>query len=364
MILNKLMQDIDDAWDLFLTNDYNLNTQTTKKENEEIPECGQLYISTKTKIGYLNKTVKLSDIFWEIPIIKYEEAKEGVLKKQMKVSCLKKEESELIDSKIEDNSKKNIVVIDQIQKIDNPSARKIKYKDIRKINIGISKKDLISFRVKRKGAFYNCFVLIIRIKEYEKFREIHVKIFNTGKLEIPGIQKESTLKITLDLLVKYLQPYYKEKIEYIKDKISTVLINSNFSCNHFIKRQELAEILKYKYKIHVVFDPCSYPGIQCKFYYNKMNSEHNGICKCEKRCNKKGKGSGENECLEISFMIFRTGSVLIVGNCNENVLNIIYNFLKKVLVEENGKINSGINYKEDKTKKSKKKRKRILLFSN
>ena len=33
-------------------------------------------------------------------------------------------------------------------------------------------------------------------------------------------------------------------------------------------------------------------------------------------------------------MIFRTGSVLIVGNCNKNTLNIVYNFIKKILKNE------------------------------
>ena len=33
-------------------------------------------------------------------------------------------------------------------------------------------------------------------------------------------------------------------------------------------------------------------------------------------------------------MIFRTGSVLIVGRCDENVLLIIYEFFKKILVTE------------------------------
>jgi hypothetical protein len=33
-------------------------------------------------------------------------------------------------------------------------------------------------------------------------------------------------------------------------------------------------------------------------------------------------------------MIFRTGSVLIVGKCDENVLMIIYEFLKVVLNNE------------------------------
>jgi hypothetical protein len=360
------MQNINDAWESFLSNKYSTkhdNTSLNDNNTQQVPECGELYISTKTKIAYLNQQVDLDAVFWDIPIIKYQDQQEGVLKKQMKISCLTKEESLNIDSKMKEVATENIIIMDQIQKIDNPSARKIKYKDIRKINVGISRKDLISFRVKRKGAFYNCFVLIVRIKENDKFREIHLKIFNTGKLEIPGIQKDSTLYIALNLLIKFMQPFCPKKLEYKKENISTVLINSNFSCNHFINRQKLSTILKYKYKLHVVFDPCSYPGIQCKFYYNTINEEHNGICKCEKRCNKKGNGSGDNQCLEISFMIFRTGSVLIVGNCEEDVLNIIYNFLKKLLKEEYCKINSGLNIKK-KEKKKTKNRKRILLFGN
>ena len=61
--------------------------------------------------------------------------------------------------------------------------------------------------------------------------------------------------------------FYKWK----KDDIETVLINSNFSCNYYIDRDILAHRLKYEYNIHVVYDPCSYPGIQCKFYYNEAD---------------------------------------------------------------------------------------------
>jgi len=354
------MLNIDDAWESFLSNDYT-SDNNNKKNHDDKPPCSELYISTKTKISYLNQEIDLHKLFWLIPIIKYHEPKEGILKKQIKVSCLTKEEAVNINAKMKKAEEKNILTMDQIQLIDNPTARKIKFKDIRKINIGLSRKDLITFRVKKKGAFYNCFVLIIRIKENDIFREIHVKIFNTGKLEIPGIQKDSTLYITLNLLVKTLQPFCPKYLEYKKENISTVLINSNFTCNHFINRQKLAEILKYNYKIHVVFDPCSYPGIQCKFYYNTKNLIHDGVCKCKDRCNKKGKGTGENECLEISFMIFRTGSILIVGNCEEPVLNIIYNFLKIMLGKEYLKITQGINFKKmDKIKK--KPRKRTLLF--
>ena len=211
---------------------------------------------------------------------------------------------------------------------------KIKFKDTRKINIGLSKKDLCTFRKKKKGAFYNCFVLMMRIWNVDSFKEIHVKVFNTGKLEIPGVRDDLILTKTLNLLVDTLQVFHSKKIYYKEDSIETVLINSNFTCNYYINRDSLFNILKYKYNINVIFDACSYPGIQCKFYYNTNNSKNNGICYCSSKCNKKGSGSGDGQCKEISFMIFRTGSVLIVGNCTEFILNIIYTFLKMILKNE------------------------------
>ena len=98
--------------------------------------------------------------FGEIPVIPYQNAAYGVIKKQIKINCDTKEESVLLDEKIQDIE---MVIIDQIKFIDKPNARKIKYKDVKKINIGVSKKDLISYRKKTKGAFYNCFVVIMRI---------------------------------------------------------------------------------------------------------------------------------------------------------------------------------------------------------
>ena len=37
----------------------------------------------------------------------------------------------------------------------------------------------------------------------------------------------------------------------------------------------------------LLYDPCSYPGIQCKFYYNKLNKLNDGQCKCKIKCEKK-----------------------------------------------------------------------------
>ena len=73
---------------------------------------------------------------------------------------------------------------------------------------------------------------------------------------------------------------------------------------------------------------------------------------------KKGKGTGDGQCKEVSFMIFRTGSCLIVGNCTEEKLYFVYDFIKKLLCEEYPLIyveNENTVTKEKKTKLRKKK---------
>ena len=61
-------------------------------------------------------------------------------------------------------------------------------------------------------------------------------------------------------------------------------------------------------------------------------------------------------------MIFRTGSVLIVGNCDEQTLNKVYLFIVDLLKENCEKIKSDIKIDTIKPKK-KKYRKRIVLFT-
>ena len=358
------MMNIDDAWDNFINNRTNIK-ETDECLQKNVPKPTDIYISTKTKIAYLDSEIELYNLFWKIPIIKYWENKEGVIKKQMKFSSSSKEQSKEIMDKCEGI---DYLSIDTIKYFDNVNMKNAKYKHVMKINVGITKKDMIRFNIIKKGAFYNCFVLIFRIKYKEIFKEIHVKVFNTGKLEIPGVQDNIMLYRVLDLLIETLQPFIPDKkISYNLNGIETVLINSNFNCGYYINRQKLHNILKYYYNINTQYDSCSYPGIQCKFYYNNYNKENDGVCKCiecdddTNVCSKKGTGNGKYQCKEVSFMIFRTGSVLIVGRCDEEILYIIYDFIKDILMKEYHKIKiNNVNIKEK--KKEKKKRKKMVLF--
>lgn len=330
--------------------------------NPETPKASKIYISTKTKLAYLSNHIDLKEVFWKIPVLPYALPSNGVIKKQMKFNSLLPEELVYIKEKLS-----TLPYFEEhvITSIDNPSGR-IKFKDIRKVSIGISKKDIMSYRCKKKSAFYNCFVIIMRIKIDDSFKEFHVKIFNTGKIEIPGIQTEVVFQMILQLVIVTIQPHVAEKLSYKDDSEETVLINSNFNCGFYINRESLHDTLKFKYDIQSIYDPCSYPGIQCKFYYNPDTDIQTGsqITEENKNLYKNVRG--------ISFMIFRTGSVLIVGRCDEHVIMAVYEFLKAILNNEfnhicqknvklNGDTDNAIFQVKDKDKPKKIRRKNIIL---
>ena len=134
------------------------------------------------------------------------------------------------------------------------------------------------------------------------------------------------------------------------------MINSNFSCGFFINREILYDILRNKYNIQAIYDPCSYPGIQCKFYYNNDIGVQSGM-----QITTENKEKYKN-IIAVSFMIFRTGSVLIVGMCEENVLDDIYQFLKALLRAEFKYICQKIITEEDLILKDKKKKPRKKIM--
>ena len=195
-------------------------------------------------------------------------------------------------------------------------------------------------RGKIKNAFYNCFALIVRFKFNNQYREIHVKVFNTGKMEIPGVLNDEILCIVKRMTLDLLLPYTNNTIGFLEhDTESNVLINSNFNCGFYINRDKLQHILRSpKYNIETSYDPCSYPGVKCKFYFNNeigFNIEsQRGQIVCEDRNMKMSELGDATKYTEISFMIFRTGSCLIVGNCTERILRFVYDFIKKIMWDE------------------------------
>jgi TATA-box binding protein (TBP) (component of TFIID and TFIIIB) len=308
-------ESMDDAWDKFIN--FGITENTTDEvelkrepvDSNEIPESSPIFISTKTKIIYLNVGIDLKHLFWNLPMINYDSLEEGIIKKEIRFNFVSREEVTEFEEniqKLKDTNIKNLNVV-VLNQINNPTGR-VTFKDIRKIDIGICKNDLIKNKKKKetKNAFYNSFVIIYRVFTENKYKEFHIKMFNTGKIEIPGIQTEESVDLIMNRLIGLLKPYYTNDI--YENERTTILINSNFTCNYYINRDKLFNLLKTKYDFGGNYDPCSYPGILCKY---KINSSK-----------------------KVSFMIFRTGSVLIVGKCNDDDVNEIYQYLKKLFKDE------------------------------
>jgi len=304
--------------------------ETTNSLQKVIPvknfqkNCSTIYISTKTKILFLSTSIDIFETFWILPITDYNEQKIGIVKKQIKLSFDVKEDYD-----------KMLLKLNNINNIHNKIITHIdsnnRFKHVRKISIGLCKKDLLYARNKEKSAFYNCFVLSLRINIANTFKEMHIKIFNTGKIEIPGIQNDEQLNIIINNLLLILNKHVDPNITCNYKDTEDVLINSNFNCGFYINREILYSILRNKYNINAIYDPCSYPGIRCIYY-------------CD------------NNATKISYMIFRTGSILIVGKCNEDTLNIVYEYIKNILSCEYESIfNEGSKLKELHNKKMKKK---------
>jgi len=330
------MCDLDAAWEEFMTSG-TIENLVDNKESKNLgtvaPDATEIYISTKTRIVFLNNPVDLYECFWKINIMRYDTEDSGVIKKQIKIISNTPDELSEVQAKLDMYPYYTQQVISHL---DQHQGKSQVYKDVRKVSVGVCHKDLLSFRSKQKGAFYNCFVVIIRLLDETKdeFKEVHAKIFNTGKVEIPGIQNEEMFNKTITFIEDMMTDITTD-IHYkmMENKTETILINSNFHCGFCINRQQLFEILRADYNMNVSYDPCSYPGIQCKYHI---------------------------EGYKVSFMIFRTGSVLIVGKCEDHIIQKVYEKLKSILSSEYSKIYEHYDIPVKPKEKTMKPRKKII----
>ena len=139
-------------------------------------------------------------------------------------------------------------------------------------------------------------------------------------------------------LINILKKIINNNICFKQECTENILINSNFNCGFYINREKLYKILIIKYNINCIYDPCSYPGIRC--IYNCNNSK-------------------------ISFMIFRTGSILIVGKCSDEELITSYEYIKTILVNEYNNIiydNYNKNFTNKLSNKNVKNRKKYIFI--
>ena len=175
-------------------------------------------------------------------------------------------------------------------------------------------------------SFYNQLTLIIKVKEDVT---MHIKLFNNGAIQIAGCKSFDDCNIALNKLINKLSKSYiyfddnEELIEinfmtYLNDnklkllKLQVDMINSNFSVNYLINRENLYNLLNSN-KINCRYDPSSHAGVNIK--YDTIQDRTNIV----------------------SIFVFQTGKIIITGAKKLIYIMSAYNFIHEFL-QKNKKI--------------------------
>jgi TATA-box binding protein (TBP) (component of TFIID and TFIIIB) len=241
---------------------------------------------------------------------------------------------------------------------------KIKYieygTDIQK---GESKKIISDKKKLKKKVFFNQITILIKID----YLYNNIKLFNNGSISMTGVKSEEVGKKSVDILFQKLLDINKTHklfnvtvpiIEFYK----IVLINSDYDIGYEIKRSELHQLLVNDYEIYSSYEPCIYPGVNSKFFWNKMykdNTYYNypGKCHCNSVCNGKGTGNGDSECKKVTISVFQSGSIIITGaNSLEQIIDC-YEFISGIFKKHESLLRkeNPLNIDSSQTKKNKQK---------
>ena len=217
----------------------------------------------------------------------------------------------------------------------NYTFQAVQFKDLYLNNLNKKKK--------KKQLFYNSCTIVVK----HNLRLINIKLFLNGSISMTGCKDDNDGLNAVKLLVNNIKKYdniYKNiedkgKVEIQDYRIT--LINSNYSINFNIIRQNLYELLQNKYKLFVSYEATRYPGVKISFMWNKNKPVHNGICECSTYCKGKGPqydGNGENKCKKITIAIFQSGNIIITGSKSMEQTYDAYNYINKLLTKNYKKI--------------------------
>ena len=110
--------DLNDEWAKFINHENSSDCEDSESEEEEnnieissanlefefhtdTPKSNEIYISTKTKIAFLNSKINLNPIFWDIAVMPYSTPQDGVIKKQIKFNSFTIEELNDIQTRLQ-----------------------------------------------------------------------------------------------------------------------------------------------------------------------------------------------------------------------------------------------------------------------
>ena len=113
--------------------------------------------------------------------------------------------------------------------------------------MGYSSRDVLSKRKVSKNSFFNQSTLVVRKKKEDNtgFKEVNIKLFANGGFQMTGITSETYSRNVLSWVINIFNslPNKLSTIDYIIQKFSVQLLNSDYKMNALVRRDELHKIL-------------------------------------------------------------------------------------------------------------------------
>lgn len=224
---------------------------------------------------------------------------------------------------------------------------------------------------KKRNNFFNQATILVKLnsilpESIKENRIINVKIFLNGGIQMTGLKSEEegilcVEQIIIPTLLETFQTnqdgsiskVIKSSTDIYHHNFRIVLINSDFKLGFKLKRDALYHILTSKYNIFATYEPCIYPGVNSKYYWNKNYKDElqnpydskykckwtdtpmqEGVCYCTKMCSGKGCGEGDGKCKKVTISIFQSGSVIITGARSLEQIHDAYKYINNVFMTE------------------------------
>ena len=222
-------------------------------------------------------------------------------------------------------------------------AAKRRAKAVEKIIIGTCYRDALTNRKNSKNIFFNQSTLVVRrifnyVGDQPVYKEVNIKLFKNGGIQMTGIPSDTFAKDTLTWLVKELSSFSKPILESAANlqRYTIQLINSDYQLNGSIHREKLHEILVNEYNLFSSFESTIYQGCDTKYFYNEAAPPNaiEGVCPCgDTICPGNGDGTSIGQCKEITISPFHTGSIIITGARRFEQIEKAYMFINKVFTK-------------------------------
>ena len=202
--------------------------------------------------------------------------------------------------------------------------------------VGASSRDLLTKKKTAKKTFFNQSTIVVRKERMDipgDFKEVNIKLFANGGIQMTGITGIEFARVTLEWLLPQLNALpIKVSVDPIHiNTLKIQLINSDYHVNASIHRDNLHQIISQRYSLFSSLEKLIHQGVNIKYYYNTSRLVGPpGICMCEKPCQGQGEGDAPGACKKITILAFQTGDIIVTGARKKEQLDEAYEFMNVI----------------------------------